>query len=320
MRDDHRRIRGNGRLTLCALRWLGALTLCLLLSHTASFALNAEEQQAAEGIGTIVKQNQATARAQAINNALRKALEQALLTALEPVELMENAPALEHALYDRTLTYIRSYRVLWEYPDLQQRVYRVGIEATLALNEIDKTIQALHFSQSEAGKGRLLVLITEQRLEHPHPSSFDGSDGVVAQTIRSYLDTHHLPTIQPLQGTAWDGQTSSALAAGQRAGAEAVLIGQAKAEKVRSDVAGMPLQTVHASVRVQVLATATGRQFAVERSEATAIHTDAVLGGMQALRKAATEVASRLTAPLRQHLTRYEQVTAPREAVAAPRR
>lgn len=311
MRDDHRQSRGNGRLTRWGLQCLGVLTLSLLLRHPASFALSAEAQQTAAGIGTIVKQNQATARAQAINDALRKALEQALLTTLEPFELMENAQALENALYARTLTYIRSYRVLWEYPDLQQRVYRVGIEANLALGEIDKTIQTLQFSQSETGTGHLLVLIMERRSERPHLSSLDSRDGVVAQTLRSYLDTHHLQTIRPTPGTAWDGQASSALAAGKRAGAEAVLIGRAKAETVRSDVAGMPLQTVHASVQVQVLATATGRQLAAEHSETTAIHTDAVLGGTQALRKAATAVASRLTAPLRQHLMRYEQVTTP---------
>lgn len=311
MRAGYRQFRGNRRLTLWCLQWLGVLSLSLLLGHTASFALNANEQQTAEGVGTIIKHNQAKARAQAINNALRTALEQALLTALDPFELMANAQALENALYARTLTYIRSYRVLWEYPDLQQRVYRVGIEANLALSEIDQTIRELAFSQPEASKGRLLVLIKEYRLERPHPTSFNGSDGVVAQTLRSYLDTHHIQTIRQTPEPLWDGQTSSALVAAKRAGAEAVLIGQAKAEKVRSEVAGMPLQTVNASLHVQVLTTATGRQLAVERIEATAIHTDAVLGGTQALRKAATEVASRLTLPLRQHLMRYEQVTTP---------
>lgn len=304
MRGRHRQPTGSGWLTLCCL-WFGVIGLSLLLSRTASFALNADEQQVAEGVGTIIKHNQAKARAQAINNALRTALEQALLTTLNPLELTENARALEGDLYARTLTYIRSYRVLWEYPDLQQRVYRVGIEVKLAMSEIDKTIQALAFSPSVAGKGRLLVLITERRLERPHPSSFDGSDGVVAQTLRSYLDTHHIQTIRLTPETPWDGQASSALVAGKRAGAEAVLIGQATAEKVRSNVAGMPLQTVNASVNVQVLATATGRQLAVEHIEATALHTDAVLGGTQALRQAATEVASRLTSSLPQHLMRY---------------
>jgi len=305
MQAGRREFRGNRRLTWCCLQWLGLLSLSLVLHHTASFALNAEERQMAEGVGTIIEQNQAKARAQAINNALRTALEQALSTALDPLELMNNAQALESALYARTLTYIRSYRVLWEYPDLQQRVYRVGIEANLALSEIDKTIHALAFSQqSETGKGRLLVLIMEQHLERPHPNSLNGSDGVVAQTLRSYLDTHHIQTVRLTPEPLWDGQASSALVAGKRAGAEVVLIGQAKAEKVRSNVAGMPLQTVNASVHVQVLATATGRQLAVEHIEATAIHSDAVLGGTQALRKAATEVASRLSSPLRQHLMR----------------
>lgn len=304
IREGRRQFRDNGRYTWCRLYGLAVLSLSLLLNPTTGFALNAAERQTAEGVGTIIKQNQANARHQAINNALRTALEQALITALDPSELVNNAQTLESALYARTLTYIRSYRVLWEYPDLQQRVYRVGLEADLALSEIDKTLQALAFSQPEAGEGRLLVLVMEQRLGRPLPNAFNGSDGVVAQTLRHYLDMHHIQTIRPAPETRWDGKASSALIAGKRAGAEAVLIGQAKAEKVGGDVAGMPLQTVNASVYVQVLATATGRQLAAEHIEATAIHTDAVLGGTQALRKAATEVASRLTSPLRERLMR----------------
>lgn len=304
--DHYHHRKGHGQIAL-----LCVLSLSLLLSHTASFAISADEQQMAEGIGTIIKQNQARARAGAINNALRKALEQALLTTLDTYELMENAKALESALYARTLTYIRSYRVLWEYPDVRQRVYRVGIEANLALSEIDKTVQALGFSRPSAPQGRLLVLIIERRLERPYPNPLDGGDGVVAQTLRSYFDTHNLPTIHRIPQPPWDGEQSSALVAGKRAGAEAVLIGQATAAKVRSDVAGRSLQTINASIHLQVLSTATGQRLAEEHIETTAIHTDAVLGGTQALRKAATEAASRLTSPLRQHLTLYEQGTTP---------
>ena len=291
--------------------WVSIISLGILLSHTAGFTLTAEEQQVAEGVGAIIKRNQAAARVNAINHALRKALEQALLETLDPFELMERAQALETRLYARQLNYIRSYRVLWEYPDFAQRVYRVGIEATLAIEEMDKAIQAIGLTQSGEGRGRLLVLIVEHHLERTHLSRFGGNSGVVAQTIRAYLDTHNFQTVSLAADSPWDGRESSAVLAGKRVGAGVVLIGRAKAEKVRSEVAGMSLQTVHASVQVQALATATGRRLAVERIEAMALHADAVLGGTQALRKAATEVASRLAPPLRKHLVVQRQVSTP---------
>ncbi len=291
--------------------WVSIISLGILLSHTAGFTLTAEEQQVAEGVGAIIKRNQAAARVNAINQALRKALEQALSETLDPFELMESAQALETRLYARQLNYIRSYRVLWEYPDFAQRVYRVGIEATLAIEEMDKAIQAIGLTQSGEGKGRLLVLIVEHHLERTHISRFGGNSGVVAQTIRAYLDTHNFQTVSLAADSPWDGRESSAVLAGKRVGAGVVLIGRAKAEKVRSEVAGMSLQTVRASVQVQALATATGRRLAVERMEATALHADAVLGGTQALRKAATEVASRLAPPLRKHLVVQRQVSTP---------
>ncbi len=312
MPHDYRRIDGNGQVMTRDLKWFGIISLSvLLLGYTTSLALNVDEQQVAEGIGAIVKHNQATARIRAINNALRKALEQTLLTTLDPFELIENAQTLETTLYARTLTYIRSYRVLWEYPDVTQSVYRVGIEVSLATDEVNKAIQALGLSQSGASHGRVLVLITEHRLQRSHLSSFADNNSVVAQTLRQYFESHNFQTIRLVADATWDGQASTALMAGKRAGAEVVLVGQASAEKVRSDVAGMPLQAVHASVQVQALATATGRRLAMEHIEATALHTDAVLGGTQALRKAAAEVASRLEPALRKHLVVDGKVNTP---------
>jgi hypothetical protein len=155
------------------------------------------------------------------------------------------------------------------------------------------------------------VLITEHRLQRSHLSSHADSDGVVAQTLHHYFASHNFQTVRPVTDATWDGQASTALMAAKRAGAEVVLIGQANAKNVRSDVAGVPLQAVHASVQVQALAVATGRRLAMEHMEATALHADAVLGGTQALRKAAAEVASRLEPPLRQHLLVYGKVNAP---------
>jgi hypothetical protein len=312
MPDDYRRIDGNRQVTTRYLKWLGIISLSiLLLGYTTSLALNVDEQQVVQGIGAIIKRNQATARSRAINNALRKALEQALLTTLDPLELIDNAHTLETTLYARALTYIRSYRVLWEYPDVTQSVYRVGIEVSLATDEVNKTIQALGLAQSDANHGRVLVLITEHRLQRSHLSSLADNDGVVAQTLRHYFESHNFQTVRLVADATWDGQASTALMAAKRAGAEVVLIGQASAEKVRSDVAGMPLQTVHASVQVQALATATGKRLAMEHVEATALHIDAVLGGTHALRKAAVEVASRLEPQLRKHFVVYGKVNIP---------
>ena len=49
-----------------------------------------------------------------------------------PVRLVSsNWQALRARIYAKPLQYIVSYRVLWEYPDPPQKVYRVGVEAEI---------------------------------------------------------------------------------------------------------------------------------------------------------------------------------------------
>jgi hypothetical protein len=134
----------------------------------------------------------------------------------------------------------------------------------------------------------------------------------VARVLRTQLQAQGFLTVS-LQGESpWDGRDSSALEAGRRVGAGVVLIGQASAQKVPGEVAGMALQAIQARVHIQVLRTATGEQLALEQAEATAFHADAVLGATQALEKAAAVVAARIALPLRTYQQQYQkQVTLP---------
>jgi hypothetical protein len=43
---------------------------------------------------------------------------------------------------------VRSYRVLWEYPDLQQQVYRVELEVEVAVETVLQAISRLGLSQA----------------------------------------------------------------------------------------------------------------------------------------------------------------------------
>jgi hypothetical protein len=278
---------------------LAVLSFLLIMSSAAGFAVGVGEQRVVEGVGAIVQRNQAAARARAVRSALRKALEQVVAELLDPFVLVDNLQGLEKRLYTQALKYIRSYRVLWEYPDASQKVYRVNLEVEVAVDEVVQEIQALGLGQRGGGRSRLLIFVVEHRLGRTQLSTFGGDGGVVAQVLRTQLQAQGLHVMRLGAGTAWDGRESSALVLGKEVGADVVLVGQARVQKVRNEVAGMSLQAVQARVQVQALTTATGEQLALERAEATALHTDAILGGTQALEKAAAKVAARLVSPLR---------------------
>lgn len=291
----------------CWLKYLVVSSLLVMLGSTMVVAMDDETLRVVEGVGAIVQRNQAAARAQAVHDALRKALEQVVAGLLDPLVLIESVKALEDRLYTQTLKYIRSYRVIWEYPDVSQQVYRVGVEADVAIDEVIRVIQAFELIQPGEERRRLLILMVEQRLGRTQFSAFGRDGGVVAQVLRAQLQTRgfHIVSLEP--GSPWDGQDGSALTIGQQAKAGVVLVGQARVHQVHNEVAGMSLQTVQAEVQVQALTTATGEQLALERAETTVFHTDAVLGGTQALEKIAAEVAVRLVSRLQTFQQQYQR-------------
>jgi hypothetical protein len=295
---------------------LSLIILAVVFSSVADFAVSAEEPSMAlsedrshlvEGVGALVQRDQAAARTRAVQDALRKAVEKVVEELLDPFVLVAHRQELETHVYARDRNYVQSYRVLWEYPDVSQQVYRVGVEAEVAVDEVAQEIQALGLTQIGAASAQLLVLIVEQQLGQTSLSTLGRHGGVVAQVLRTQLQAQGFRLVSLEPSMSWDGQDNSALRIGKQAGADVVLVGQAMVQKVRQGVAGMPLQAVQATVQVQALATTMGQQLAMARAAATVFHADAILGGQQALENVATKVAARLASPLRRYLQQDQE-------------
>jgi hypothetical protein len=268
--------------------------------------LPVEAQQVVQGVGVILQQNQAAARFRALQDALRKALEQAVAEVLGPAVLVEQLQAFGGSLHTWPPRYIRSYRVLWEYPDVTQKVYRLGLDVEVDNAEIAQALQALGIVPRGRETGQILVRIVEHQLAQTAPGLTGSDGGVVADGLRTHLYTEGFRVVRPETDAAWDEPERSALAAGKEAGAEVVLIGRAEVQKLRSEVAGTALQAMQATAQVQALVTATGERLALERVQTTALHADARLGARQALEKAAAALATRLVPSLRAYQQRQQ--------------
>jgi hypothetical protein len=276
----------------------------LVLWGGGRVAESAEVQQVVEGVGAILQENQATARSRAVQDALRKALEQAVATLLGPTALGERPQTVGGFPYAQTPRYIRSYRVLWEYPDLAQKVYRVGLEVEVATREVAQALQGLGVAQYGREKDRILVRIVESQRGQTGLELSRRDGGVVADGLRTRLLAEGFRVLGSETRTSWDGQERSALTAGQEVGSEVVLLGWAEVRILRNEVAGTLLQAVQATAQVQVLTTERGERLALERVQTTVLHTDASLGEKQALEQAAAALATRLAPALRAYQRR----------------
>jgi hypothetical protein len=242
----------------------------------------------------MVQYDYAAARGRALQGAFREALEQAVVDMVEPQALVSNLQALRTRVYAKPLQYVVSYRVLWEYPDPPQKVYRVGIEAELAVNEVSRALDSIGLARRREDP-RLAIFMAE-RYPGQTSQTFAASRGVVAEVLRKEFQEQGLRVIAMDPSRLWDGQEASALAVGKKLDAKIVLVGWVEAPAVQADrAAGASSQ---AKVEVKALATETSEEIAQAQVEATAPLAEGSQGEAQALEQAATEIASRLVPSL----------------------
>ena len=272
--------------------------ILLLLSATPNgFAAPSWTYQV-EGVGAIVSENQAAARRQAIRTALRSALEEAVMSVLDTDTVVANIHLLNQRLYAEPSPYISSYRVLWEYPDASGKVYRVRLEAEVALPSVQQVLAGLGPSVATidparlpgGDAGRLAILVTERHLGQA-TSTWWAERGVVTRTLRSQLAELGISIGELEPGLQWDGSEDAALQAAREAEIAMLLVGHAGVQQTYNAVSG---SAVHAILQLRVLDTPTGGVLAQERGEANVDDTQSGQASALALEEAARTVVPRL--------------------------
>lgn len=255
------------------------------------------EQYIAEGVGAIVQYDQAAARLRALQGAFREALELAVTDMVEPSALVSNLQALQSRVYVKPWQYIRSYRVLWEYPDLPQKVYRVGVEVEITTSEVGRALDTIGFARRREDLQRVVIFMAE-RYPGQTSKTYAAGRGVVAQVLRKELQAQGWRIINLDPGRLWDGLETSALAVGKQVDAKIVLVGWAEVQPAPQVHPGASPPAMQAKVEVKALATETSRQIAQAQIQATIPLHEGAQVEAQALVEAATEVAVRLTPAL----------------------
>ncbi|MBN1614958.1 MAG: hypothetical protein JW950_10875 [Deltaproteobacteria bacterium] len=93
-----------------------------------------------EGVGVIEGFDLARARADALVDALNKAVEQAVAGQLSEEVRESKEKILKDAIYTRAEAYIRTYKILGEYP--AQDIYRIRVRATVSGEDILRDLVA----------------------------------------------------------------------------------------------------------------------------------------------------------------------------------
>lgn len=255
--------------------------------------------------------NAAIVRDAAIDDALRKAVEQAVGTLVSAETMVENFQVLNDNVYTKTQGYIKGYSVLNE--TQSQGLYQVTVRATVAIGGLKNDLDALGVLYARAEKPRVLFLIAEQNIGHRHyvfwwwgRSEYMGEtvDMSAAETAlkesflgRGFnvvegsgrLDGMEISNAYRVADLTNDG----ARQIGRKFNAEIVVKGKALA-KEGPRTPGSQVGSYIADITVEAIKVDNGAVLASARGHGTSRHVSDVTGGVEAIGRASNEAADRL--------------------------
>lgn len=211
------------------------------------------------------------ARDQAIDDALRKAVEQGVGAYIDAETRVSNFQLISDNIYSRTHGYVSSYRIIDE--SREGDLYRVVIRAVVRTDDIEDDLAAIGILLARQGRPRIMAVIRELSdpgqledvsslmgasmfetavLDHFREKGFPVVD---AATVQEILEKEQLRLI--LQG---DDRTAALL--GLEAGAEIIISGTAMHREHSRVIAGSPREVHEYQVSTRAVNTRTGSMLA----------------------------------------------------------
>ncbi len=259
----------------------------------------------AKGFGAIIAGDEVKAREDAINSALRNAVEQVVGTMVESNVLVENYMTVEDKIYTRTAGYVQKYDIISTMKQ-SDNAMEVTIKAVVKVSDLKSDLEAIGVLLSRKGKPRTMVMIEEKNIaEHYYQFGMDMNTTETA--LMNELMNFGFPFVDPSQTkvniandvvtSALSGDAGAAASIATRLGAEIIITGKA-VSKVASGgpdvVRNAGFKSCQANMNLRVIRADDAKIIAVASAYDRAAHIDEVTGGTQALQKAAKTAATEL--------------------------
>ncbi len=245
-----------------------------------------------EGEAEIADENYISARETAINNVMRKAVEDIVADSVNDPEILEaNRESLEESIYRNYDDFIQSYKVLGETQD--KNSYSVTLQMNIFEDSIKKRLSSLNIKFLSKDNLKIFLLIDERTgisvVEDNFLTLFSISEDAVSKKLteagfevinrnaaRNKLDVKELK-----KALAGDGNIASAI--GKSFNADMVIIGTAN---IKFESGG-----VQAEINAKVFSVKK-EKLIVERTEiGSVLTTDRLLGTAQSLRNGSEKIS-----------------------------
>jgi|GEM_PF-186184 len=289
-----------------------AILFALIFSLLFKQAAYAESQVVnATGVAPFTSDNEAKARDMAIQDAMRKAVEQAVGTMVAAETMVENYQLVRDSVLTKTQGYIQKYDVVSAGP--KGNLYEVTISATVAVENLKNDLAALGLLHSRVEKPRVLFMIAEQNIGQEYyifwwygKSEFKGQQfdmSASETTLKEEFINKGFNIVDISVATGKidisnayriaDLTDAGAKEIGRKLGAEVVIKGKALA-KAGPRTSGSSVGSYLADITASAIRVDNGAVLASARGHGVSRHISEVTGGTEALERAAREVSGKM--------------------------
>lgn len=252
------------------------------------------------GLGSILAGDVAAARDKAIDDAMRKAVQQALGTNIKSETLVKNFQLVEDRILSWSSGYVTKFDILREGAG-KYDTYEVEMRALVNLSDLKNDDNALA-ELLDKENPRVMVMIAEQNIGDTERWRYFEVDMTAAETaIIDAFRSKGFEVIDPGQAKAnqdrdaimaaveGDAKQAAALAAAQQA--ELIVTGKAVAKVASTTINLGGMKSCQANITARVVRAGDARIVATASEHAAHPHIDEFTGGTMAIEKAAKKSA-----------------------------
>lgn len=259
----------------------------------------------ASGLGSIMAGDVAHARDDAIEDALRNCLENALGLIIKSETIVENFQLIEDNIFSKTQGYVQKYDVIRE-GKRNEQLYEVTVRAVVKMTDLKNDMEGIATIIRRKNTPRMMVMIQERNIgEAPGFLHYFEADMNTAETAImdvfmpkgfKFIDqaTVKRNLKQEQAAAILEGDVSQAAALGRALGAEVVLTGKALANATETEAFGTKIRSQHANINIRAIRTDTGDIIATSSAQDKTSHINDVTGGTKAIQMACEKLSDDL--------------------------
>ena len=273
-----------------------AIALIILLWAVLARAAFAE-MITADGVAAITG-NVTIAREKAIDDALRRAVEQAVGTLISSDTMTNNFQVVHDKILAQTSGYVKSYQIVKEEQVGQE--FRVTVMADVGRENLQRSLEALGLLHELKEKPKVMVII-EEKVGGLFGTTAWENVGQAESTIMERLVAAGFSVVDPGLVRAnisrdealrfLEGDAKAAASARTKYGAQVLITGRAFSKNAGGKLLGTQMQSVQATVQARVSRADDGRVISSRSEQGTRAHIDEMQGGALAIKEASEKLS-----------------------------